>query len=108
MINDGAVIVGNPAVVEHDERRIVVQPKTRGRGVGLRQRHAIKPFAVGQLGNERLLQQGLLFAGFAQNTLRQHAGKLNELRDFIETIKNQHQGDPFAVERGQQRRKLLA
>ena len=107
-VNNRTIVVRNYAVVQHDERRFGVQRKTRCRCVGLRQRHAVKLFAMRELGNKRLLQQGLLFAGFAQHAVRQYPGILNERRDLVKTIEDQHQGDTFAVQRGQHPGELLA
>ncbi len=64
-------------------------------------------FAVRQLSNQRLLQQRLLFSGFAQGTVGQHAGKLDKRRDFVEAVEYQYQREPFEVQSLQQPCKLL-
>ena len=76
--------------------------------IRLRQGDAVQFFTVRQLGDQRLLQQGRLLAGLAEGAVSQHAGELYKLRDLIEAVEDQHQGDAGAVQVGQQGSQLLA
>ncbi len=76
--------------------------------IRLRQGDAVQFFTVRQLGDQRLLQQGRLLAGLAKGAVSQHAGELHKLRDLIEAVEHQHQGDAGAVQVGQQGSQLLA
>ncbi len=73
-----------------------------------RQSHARQRLAVRQLGNQGLLQQGLLRAGFAQRAIHQHAGVSDKIRDLVEAVKHQHEGDALGTELTQQIRQLGA
>ena len=100
MIDDRAIVIGDHAVVEHDTRRRVCQRMTGRWDIRLRQGDAVQFFTVRQLGDQRLLQQGRLLAGLAKGAVSQHAGELHKLRDLIEAVEHQHQGDAGAVQVG--------
>ena len=61
-----------------------------------------------QLSDQRLLQKSALLAGLAEEAISQHAGVLHKLRDLIEAVEDQHQGEAGAMQVGQQRGQLLA
>ncbi len=100
LVEDRPIVIRHDAVIEHNTRFILRQAMTRRRGIRFGQGNAIQFFTVRQLGNQGLVQQVRFFAYGRQGAIREDAGVLHKVGDFIKTVQDQHQGVTLLIERG--------
>ena len=106
VIKDRAIVISDHPIAQHDARLVGIKRVARRRGVGFRKGNTVELFAVRELGNQRLLKQRGFFACLCQVTVGQDARVLDKVRNFIKTVKHQHEGISLLIKRRQQRRQL--